>query len=501
MKNYFAGQLFAGKQTNEFTLLNQGVADFAFGSTINWSPQVKELNLFAMPFLYPSYKAQDAVEDGEPGQKLFKLIEAKGVIPLAWGENGFREVTNSKRAVRKPEDLEGLKIRVVGSPIFIDIFRALGANPVNMNWGEAQTAFQQGTVDGQENPVVSVIIPSKLWTAQKHITLWHYVIDPLVLGVSKLTWDSLTPGRPRDREEDGGGGHGLAEEGLARRPRGLARRPSRSLKKNGMEVVEALSGGGGRLPGEDAPGLRQVGERGRRRPREVRREPSSRRRSELGHAPQSAAAAPARGIAEPRHHLAISWPSIVELVGHSQMFDYVEFVAEYAPYDLYALENLGRAIDLFPHMTGMTKIEQEPRTYLAVRALGSGIQNLLFADVRTVADARECVRATRAESPATGGIHGVGMRRDVGFVLDIGTPAFVQALEDAVVALMIEKKPAVEDLDGILSVPGIDMVQFGPADYAMSIGLPGQWTQGRARPNAPRNQQLSGRVSAETGPL
>jgi len=180
-------------------------------------------------------------------------------------------------------------------------------------------------------------------------------------------------------------------------------------------------------------------------------------------------------------HLAISWPSIVELVGHSQMFDYVEFVAEYAPYDLYALENLGRAIDLFPHMTGMTKIEQEPRTYLAVRALGSGIQNLLFADVRTVADARQCVRATRAESPATGGIHGVGMRRDVGFVLDIGTPAFVQALEDAVVALMIEKKPAVEDLDAILSVPGIDMVQFGPADYAMSIGLPGQWTHPAVR--------------------
>ncbi len=139
-------------------------------------------------------------------------------------------------------------------------------------------------------------------------------------------------------------------------------------------------------------------------------------------------------------HLAISWPSIVELVGHSGMFDYVEFVAEYAPYDLYALENLGRAIDLFPHMTGMTKIEQQPRTYLTVRAIGSGIQNVLFADVRTVADAEECVRATRAESPATRGIHGVGMRRDVGFVLDVGTPAFVQALDDAVVALMIEKK-------------------------------------------------------------
>ena len=107
-------------------------------------------------------------------------------------------------------------------------------------------------------------------------------------------------------------------------------------------------------------------------------------------------------------HLAISWPSIVELVGHSRMFDYVEFLAEYAPYDLYALENLGRAVDLFPHMTGMMKVEQEPRTYLAVRAIGSGIQNVLFADIRTVADAQAAVRAVRAEAPRSGGIHGVG---------------------------------------------------------------------------------------------
>src|ERR1700675_1347478 len=107
-------------------------------------------------------------------------------------------------------------------------------------------------------------------------------------------------------------------------------------------------------------------------------------------------------------HLAISWPSIVELVGHSQMFDYVEFVAEYAPYDLYTLENIGRAISCFPTMTGMIKVEQEPRTYITIRAIGSGIQNILFAACRTVADAQECVRAVRAETPETGGIHGVG---------------------------------------------------------------------------------------------
>lgn len=236
VKNYYAGQLFAGKQTNEFTLLNQGVADFAFGSTINWSPQVKELNLLVMPFLVPSYKAQDAIQAGEPGKRLMQLIEAKGVVPLAWGENGFRQLTNSKRAVRTPEDLEGLKIRVVGSPIFIDTFRALGANPVNMNWGEAQTAFQQGTVDGQENPVVSVIIPAKLWTSQKHITLWYYVNDPLILGMSKLTWDALTA-------EDKAIVKKTAAETMAWQKKGSraglegSNEAIETLKKNGMAVA------------------------------------------------------------------------------------------------------------------------------------------------------------------------------------------------------------------------------------------------------------------------
>jgi 4-hydroxy-2-oxoheptanedioate aldolase len=180
-------------------------------------------------------------------------------------------------------------------------------------------------------------------------------------------------------------------------------------------------------------------------------------------------------------HIHSSWPTIVELVGHSRMFDYVEFVAEYAPYDLYALENLGRAVDLFPHLSAMMKVEQEPRTYLAVRAIGSGIQNILFADPRTVADVEECVRAVRADAPHARGRHGVGMRRDVSFVLEGGSPAFVQALDDAVVALMIEKASAVENLDKLLAVPGVDMVQFGPADYSMSLGLAGQFTHPKVR--------------------
>jgi len=236
IKCYFAGQLFAGMQTNEFLITRQGIADFAVGSTINWSPTIKELNLFSLPFFFPDYKALDAVEAGEPGRSIYKIIEERGVVGLGWGENGYRELTNSKRPVRKPEDLEGLKVRVVGSPIFIDTFRALGANPVNMNWGEAQTAFQQGTVDGQENPVVSVIMPYKLWTVHRNATMWHYAIDPLILGVSKITWDGLTPA---DREIV----KKTALEVMAWQKQGARAGLDGSteaidvLRKNGMEVV------------------------------------------------------------------------------------------------------------------------------------------------------------------------------------------------------------------------------------------------------------------------
>jgi len=192
IKPYFRGQLYAGKQTNEFLLLQQGVADFALGSTINWSTTVKELNLFSLPFLFHNeYRAVDALETGKVGRKIFNILNDKGVVALGWGENGFREITNSKRAIHTPEDLQGLKIRVVGAPIFMDIFKSLGADPVAMNWGEVLSTLQSGTVDGQENPVASITIPYRLWEVNKYITFWHYAIDPLIFAASKETWDAL----------------------------------------------------------------------------------------------------------------------------------------------------------------------------------------------------------------------------------------------------------------------------------------------------------------------
>ena len=107
--------------------------------------------------------AVESVVEPHPSLKLFEIIGAKDVVPLAWGENGFRELTNSKRDIRSPADLKGLKIRVVGSPLFNETFTALGANPTQMSWADAQPALASGAVDGQENPL-TIFTVAKLHT-------------------------------------------------------------------------------------------------------------------------------------------------------------------------------------------------------------------------------------------------------------------------------------------------------------------------------------------------
>ena len=178
-------------------------------------------------------------------------------------------------------------------------------------------------------------------------------------------------------------------------------------------------------------------------------------------------------------HILSCWPTLVELIGHSGQYDYVEFTAEYAPFDMHDLDNLGRAFEV-AGLGGMIKIEQTQYTHQAMRAIGSGFQSVLFADIRTVEDAKAAVNAVRAETTMAKGVRGrgllgVGMRRDVGVVREGGQPAYVEALNDVVIAIMVEKKSCVDDLDAILSVPGIDMVQFGASDFSMSIGKPAQY--------------------------
>jgi len=197
MKLYPGVSLINGDQTREFSAIRQGVIDMAVGSTINWSPQVKQLNLFSLPFLAQDHAGLDALTQGKVGKDILQIVEKAGVVPLAWGENGFREVTNSKREIRSPADMKGLKFRVVGSPIFNDTFTALGANPTQMSWADAQPALASGAVEGQENPL-HIFTAAKLHTlSQKFVTRWGYVADPLIFVVNRDIWNSWMPA---DRE-------------------------------------------------------------------------------------------------------------------------------------------------------------------------------------------------------------------------------------------------------------------------------------------------------------
>src|SRR5213083_433185 len=154
-------------------------------------------------------------------------------------------------------------------------------------------------------------------------------------------------------------------------------------------------------------------------------------------------------------HIHTTWPSVVEAIGHTGLYDYVEFVGEYGPFDLHDLDNLARAGDIY-NMSMQLKFDQEPRGLLAQRAIGSGFHSIV-----------------RAETPEYGGTYGVATRRFT-YMGYGGTKEYVQALRDIVVAIMIEKPGTVDTLDDVLSVKGGDMVQWGGSDYSMGIGRAGE---------------------------
>jgi 2-keto-3-deoxy-L-rhamnonate aldolase RhmA len=168
-------------------------------------------------------------------------------------------------------------------------------------------------------------------------------------------------------------------------------------------------------------------------------------------------------------HLFLPDPLVVEMVGHSSAFDYVEFVAECVSYDLVMLDNFCRAAEL--HELGtMIKIDWEGHRLMAQRAVGAGFDSVLFADAHSRADVEDCVRCVRADTPGpTRGLYGAAPRRHV-LPDDAGSAEFVKGLDDVVVAVMIEKDSALKQLEAILQVPGVGLIQWGPYDYAMSTG-------------------------------
>ncbi|SDJ82606.1 TRAP transporter substrate-binding protein [Billgrantia gudaonensis] len=151
---------------------------------------VEEMAVFELPFLFPSPEAAYEVLDGPIGQELLDKLSEVNLKGLAYAERGFRNLTNSERPVETPEDLDGLRIRVMENPVYTDTFRELGANAVPMAWTEALTAMQQGTIDGQENPV-NVIHSFKLFETQDHMTLSRHTYAPAIFVMGMSVWNEL----------------------------------------------------------------------------------------------------------------------------------------------------------------------------------------------------------------------------------------------------------------------------------------------------------------------
>lgn len=166
--------------TVEATIVSSGVL----------SNFVPEAGVFDIPFLFRDFDHARATLDGPIGQEMLAKFEDQGMVALAWGEQGFRHITNNRNPVNEVKDLAGLKLRTMENPVHIEAFKTLGAAPTPMGWPEVVSALQQGTIDGQENPL-SVIVSSKLNEVQKYLTLSGHVYAPNVLMVSKSFWDGL----------------------------------------------------------------------------------------------------------------------------------------------------------------------------------------------------------------------------------------------------------------------------------------------------------------------
>ncbi len=194
IKQYPGASLVQGQQDREFSAMRQGVIDVLCGAPINWTSTVPQLGIFTLPFLMPDHKAWDAVVGNDELMKdYFEMVRKAGAEPLSVGETGYRQISNSKRPLIRPDDLKGLKVRVVGSPMYGEIMSSMGANPTFMSFADAQPALASGAIDAQENPL-EVFLAAKIHTlGQKFVTKWNYSNDILLFAIAAPVWASWTP--------------------------------------------------------------------------------------------------------------------------------------------------------------------------------------------------------------------------------------------------------------------------------------------------------------------
>jgi tripartite ATP-independent transporter DctP family solute receptor len=209
--------------TVEMSVMNSGIL----------ASLAKELAIFDFPFLFANEKESDAVVDGPVGQKMHKLLEDKGVVGLAYWELGYRHITNSKRALNKVEDIDGLKLRVIPNPINVDWVKALGANPTPMPFPEVYGGLESKAIDGQENPL-AVIAANKFWEVQKYVALTNHQYNPQSVIFSKKVWDTLSPAEKKIIADSAS----EATKHQREQSRAAVAANLELLKKNGMTVTQ-----------------------------------------------------------------------------------------------------------------------------------------------------------------------------------------------------------------------------------------------------------------------
>ena len=209
-----------------------GTVDVVITSTGPVGNFVPDTLITDIPFLFKNYEHAHAVLDGPIGQEILDKFPEHDLIGLVWTENGFRNLTNSKHAVKEPEDAAGLKIRTMENRVHMEAFSKIGILPTPMAFPELFTALQQGTVDGQENPI-GVIVSAKFSEVQKYLSLTNHVYSPAVIIVSPSVWDGLSDEEKAAFKEAGK----AAAKAMREKVRADADSGVETLRSQGMEVV------------------------------------------------------------------------------------------------------------------------------------------------------------------------------------------------------------------------------------------------------------------------
>lgn len=231
INGYFDSTL--GSDATASQQVRTGSLEMVLTSTAPLVGAIPQLALFDLPFLFSNEKEADQIVDGKIGESFNPKFSAAGLVNLSYWENGFRNVTNSKRPVSRWEDLQGVKMRVMQNKVFIDTFGAMGSNAVPMAFSELYSALETHTVDGQENPI-AIIDNMKFYEVQKYLSLTRHAYSPAVVLYSKKLFDQLSPAEQTTLRECATAGRDESRAvGRAQESRTLA-----SLKGNGIQINE-----------------------------------------------------------------------------------------------------------------------------------------------------------------------------------------------------------------------------------------------------------------------